>query len=113
MAAFVGGTTAHGWGRVPVNTNLVQEGARSKKASSEVDELFLRAQSIRWLIIDEISTLGAWVTGVFDSNLRRARMRQPYAKREDGSARPFGGLNVRLCGDFFAIASGKSNWILQ
>ena len=68
-----------------------------------IDDLFLRAQSIRWLLIDECSTLGALVLGVFDTNMRRARARQNYAKRKDGTARPFGGVNIRFCGDFLQL----------
>ena len=60
-------------------------------------------QSIRWILIDEISTVGAMLLGVFDTNLRRARSRQVYAKRNDGVARPFGGVNLRLLGDFLQL----------
>ena len=67
------------------------------------NDLFTRAQSIRWLLIDEISTLGPLVLGIFDTNLRRARARQPYAKRNDGMNRPFGGVNFRLCGDWLQL----------
>ena len=68
MAALKGGTTVHGWGKVPVNLNAVQEIA-SSKGKPQIDDLFERAQSIRWLLIDEISTLGPLVLGVFDTNL--------------------------------------------
>ena len=72
MAALIGGTTIHGWGQVPVNMSAMTA-KEQKKGLSDVDALFLRSQSIRWLIIDEISTTAAIVAGVFESNLRRAR----------------------------------------
>ena len=103
MAALIGGTTMHGWGQVPVNATQLYKAAARKKNDLNIDELFLRAQSIRWILVDEISTVGAMLLGVFDTNMRRARSRQLYAKREDGTARPFGGVNLRLCGDFLQL----------
>ena len=35
-----------------------------KKGQQDVDELFERAQSLRWLIIDEIEALAAVVFGI-------------------------------------------------
>ena len=103
MAAVIGGTTIHGWGKVPVNTTQLYQAAARKKNDLNIDDLFLNAQSIRWILIDEISTAGAMLLGVFDTNMRRARSRQTYAKRNDGTARPFGGVNLRLCGDFLQL----------
>ena len=62
-----------------------------------------RAQSIQWLIIDEISTLALMVCGVFDSNLRRARKRHPSCHRPDGTERPFGGVNLTVAGDWWQL----------
>ena len=90
MAALIGGRTVHGWGQIPINATSVLEHAK-KQGLTDVDELFLRSQNQRYLLIDEISSLAALVCGILDSNLGRARSRQPYAKRTDGSRRPFGG----------------------
>ena len=100
MAALFGGTTVHGWGQVPIDPSKAHAFAGKKHGTSAVDELFKRAQSIEWLIIDEISTLAVLVAGVFDGNLRRARKRHEAAKRPDGSERPFGGINVTFAGDW-------------
>ena len=43
------------------------------------------------------------VLGLLESNTRRACKRQPYALRGDGSQRPFGGLNMLLCGDWWQL----------
>ena len=98
MAALIGGRTVHGWGSIPINASAASE--QNKKAgASDVDALFLKALSMRWLLIDEISNLGAMVFGLLDSFLKRACRRQPYAKRKDGSKRPFGGINLIKAGD--------------
>ena len=101
MAELIGGGTVHTWGVIPANKTQ----AAAKHGSKDVDwdQLFENCLSMRWLIIDECSTLGALVCGVFDGNMRRARKRQPYAKRGDGTARPFGGVNMTLAGDFWQL----------
>jgi hypothetical protein len=103
MAALIGGTTMHGWGKVPVNATQLCKAAARKRHDLQIDDLFLRAQSIRWLLIDECSTLAAMVLGVVDTNMRRVWSRQLYAKRDDGTARAFGGVNIRFCGDFLQL----------
>ena len=40
--------------------------------------------------------------------MRRARARQDYAKRNDTTARPFGGVNLRFCGDFLQLPPVKA-----
>ena len=74
-----------------------------KGGQSGVDELFVNSQSMRWLFIDEASGLAVHVAGTLDANLSRALMRQDFAKRADGTARPFGGLNVGLFGDWWQL----------
>ena len=103
MAALFGGTTVHGWGRVPIDTSKAHELVGKQKGVAGPDTLFERAQSIQWLIIDEISTLSVLVCGVFDSNLRRARKRHPNSHRPDGTERPFGGCNMTLAGDWWQL----------
>ena len=56
------------------------------------------------LLIDEIEALSVLIFGILDSNTRRACSRQPYARRSlGGSLRPFGGLNLILCGDWWQL----------
>ena len=71
------------------------------------DTLFERAQNIEWLVIDENSTLGVLVCGVFDNNLRRARKRHRRSRRPDGTERPFGGINMTLAGDWWQLPPVK------
>ena len=103
----------HGWGKVPVNATQLFKAAARKKHDLQIDDLSLRAQSIRWLLIDECSTLAAMVLGVFDTNRRRVRSRQLYAKRDDGTARAFGGVDIRFCGDFLQLPPCTCTRFLQ
>ena len=106
MALLIGGRTVHAWGQVPINATGMQEG-RNKSDKLGVDELFERTQSLRWLIIDEIEALAAVVFGILHGNLCRAMSRSPYAKRADGSLRPFGGVNLSLSGDWWQLPPVK------
>ena len=103
MAALFGGTTVHGWGQVPIDLSKAHELIGRKKGAGGPDTLFERAQSIEWLIIDEISTLACLVCGVFNSNLERARKRHPRSHRPNGEQRPFGGINVTVAGDWWQL----------
>ena len=62
MAALIGGATCHSWGEVPIdteNTNFKDK----KKSKDGHSEMFMKCASMRWLIIDEISTSSLWVGG--------------------------------------------------
>ena len=106
MALLIGGGTVHWFGQVPINATGMQEKA-GKKGEQEVNELYERTQSLRWLLIDEIEALAAVVLGTFHSNLCQAMSRSPYAKRQDGSRRPFGGVNVSMSGDWWQLPPVK------
>ena len=96
----------HWFGQVPINaTGMQQRG--SKKGEQDVDELFERTQSLRWLLIDEIEALAAIVFGILHGNLCKAMSRSPYAKRKDGTQRPFGGVNLSLSGDWWQLPPVK------
>ena len=102
MAILIGGQTVHSWGCVPINATSMQS-RTSKSKGSDIDELFTRCQSLRWLLIDEIEAVAAVVCGILHGNLCRSMSRTPYAKRKDGSQRPFGGLNLSLSGDWWQL----------
>ena len=56
MALLIGGRTVHSWGKIPINAVGMQEKS-GKRREEDVDELFERVQSLRWLLIDEIEAL--------------------------------------------------------
>ena len=100
----------HTWGTIPVNSEHAQQKMQDKSASGDVDVLFLNALGMRWLILDEISTVSPALLGLLDSYLRRACLRHPYAKR-DGHQRPFGGINFVFAGDFWQLGPVKASAI--
>ena len=108
MAALIGGATVHTWASIPINATDAADKVHSKTSGGDVDVLFERCVGMRWLIIDEMSTLSAPLMGLLDSYLRRACARHPHAKRPDGSIRPFGGLNVIFLGDFWQLTPVRS-----
>ena len=109
MAELIGGTTVHTWGVIPISAMA----ASSKHKNPEVDwdQLFENCISMRWLIIDEISCLSIGLLGMLDSFLRdKGCVRHPYAHRDPirrKDPRPFGGLNVILCGDLWQLPPVK------
>ena len=102
MAAIIGGATVHTWGVIPVNLTDAVNKSSSKGKDGDVDELFLNALGIRWIIIDEASTLSPTLLGTLDAYLRRACTRHPYARRGQHH-RPFGGLNIVFSGDLWQL----------
>ena len=54
MAALIGGATLHTWGTVPINAKDAAAKVRSKADKGDVDQLYLNALSMRFLIIDEV-----------------------------------------------------------
>ena len=71
------------------------------------DKLFENALNVRWLIIDECSTLSPYLLSTLESFLRnKACVRHPYCyrnlkRRQD--PRPFGGINIIFSGDLWQL----------
>lgn len=64
---------------------------------------------MRWLIIDEVSQVGAELLSQADTNIRSAvQAAGTYKYRGDGSERPWGGLNVLYVGDFLQLPPTKA-----
>ena len=108
MAALIGGATVHHWGGIPVNASDAAEKISSKGSGGNVDDLYERCLGVRWLLLDEMSTLSPMLLGLLDSYLRRACKRHAYARRPNKEWRPFGGLNVLFCGDLWQLPPVRS-----
>ena len=109
MAELIGGRTINTWGVIPPNKAAA---GRKAQASQDVDwdQLFENALNLRWLVIDECSTLSPSLLSILESFLReKACVRHPYAFRvwRRGGAgkdpRPFGGINVIFAGDLWQL----------
>ena len=57
----------------------------------------------RWLIIEEISMVGAKLFAQIDMKLREVIREIGTQKMANGKTRPFGGLNVLVSGDFWQL----------
>ena len=112
MAALIGGKTVHSWGTIPVNATDAANKLQTKGVDGDVEELYLNALGMRWIIIDETSTLSPSLLGMLDTYLRRACCRHPYA-RAGKRRRPFGGINLVLGGDLWQLPPVRSNAIFS
>ena len=112
MAALIGGATVHTWGTIPVNATDAASKVHTKGDDGDIDELFLNALGVRWLVVDEISSLALSLLGLLDAYLRRACNRHPYA-RHGKRHRPFGGINLVLAGDFWQLPPVRANAIFS
>jgi len=115
MAALIGGNTVHSWAVIPTSKTA----AAAKHANKEVDwdQLFENCISMRWLIIDEVSTLALCTMGTMESFLRtKACTRHPYAYRDTQRGRQrriFGGLNLCFAGDLWQLGPVKDHPIFS
>ena len=58
MAALVGGATVHKWGTIPICSEKAMEKMQGGgKKDATISELFVSCTGMRWLIVDEVSTL--------------------------------------------------------
>ena len=108
MAELIGGGTVHSWAGIPANKMM----AAAKSTSKEVDwdALFENCISMRFIIIDECSTLSPGLLATLDQFLRKACVRHPYAYRgahSSQNARLFGGINIIFCGDLWQLPPVK------
>lgn len=87
-ATHLNGTTIHSWAGIGIN-DVMSQHMLQKMPKSRLDTI----QKTDILIIDEISMLHDFRLDMIDQVLRHAR----------NSERPFGGLQVVLCGDFFQL----------
>ncbi len=89
-AAHMDGTTIHSWTGIGLKDSLTR---KQLTELSKNKELVARIEGARVLIIDEISMLDS----------KRFEAIQMVCQSIRKSARPFGGIQLVLCGDFFQL----------
>ena len=89
MAALINGETIHHWSSIPARDN---EGG---SGTSDNYKLSIKCQVSRFVLIDEVSMVSAELLAALEAVVRKVvRVRCGYKRRQDGSDRPFGGINV-------------------
>jgi ATP-dependent DNA helicase PIF1 len=89
-ATHVSGMTIHSWSGIGILERL---GAEDLDRIASKEHVAKRIQKAKVLIIDEISMLSAGALSMIDAVAREVRH----------DTRPFGGLQIVFCGDFFQL----------
>ena len=96
MAYAMGGLTLHASGDIQIG------GASDTRRldHTDIDVLFTRNQSLRWLLFDETFMIPDELLGTFADHLQDAAADSSrYKRRADGTVRMFGGYNFLMFGD--------------
>ncbi|EED14664.1 conserved hypothetical protein [Talaromyces stipitatus ATCC 10500] len=94
VAAYnINGRTLHSLFRLPI-----ARGRMADLTPENLQAMQANLRNVKWLIIDEKSMIG--LKQLYWVNLR---LQQIFPTPESESARPFGGLNVILAGDFYQL----------
>ena len=82
MAALIGGMAVHHWGAIPVIIQTTLDKLTHTSNDGDIDALFLRVLSCRFLVLDESSTCSLTLLGLLDSFstkiMRTASIRGPW-----------------------------------
>ncbi len=90
-ATHIGGLTIHSWAGIGIKRAMRDEDLKAAAANRRVEKRFRKTEV---LVIDEISMLDADRLGLVDR----------IARLSIGSKKPFGGLQIVFCGDFFQLS---------
>ena len=102
QAALIAGMTLHSFANIQVKTKT----ARAKQASTP--KQFARYQRLRWIVVDESSTVGLEILATLEKRLQQStRDRDTWKLRQGGQQRPFGGRNIILTGDLWQFPLSK------
>ena len=108
QAALIAGMTLHSFANIQVKNKT----SRAKNTSTP--EQFAKYQRLRWLVVDESSTVGLEILATLEKRLQQAtRDRDTWKLRPGGERRPFGGRNIILTGDFWQFPPVKATAIYQ
>ena len=108
QAALIAGMTLHSFANIQVKNKT----SRAKNTSTP--EQFAKYQRLRWLVVDESSTVGLEILATLEKRLQQStRDRDTWKLRPGGERRPFGGRNIILTGDLWQFPPVKATAIYQ
>ena len=98
MAALINGFTVRQWSGIPVHITAGSSRIRDNQTLS------ITCQCLRAIIIEEVSMIYAELLATLEYAISKVvRVNDTYKKRADGSVRPFGGINVVMCADWWLL----------
>ena len=100
------GRTFHGWAGIGLAQHTAERLFQSVRSNRHAKS---RWQYAQLLIIEEISMYGGSLLSKVDYIARRIRA----LKNPVNLTKPFGGIQVILCGDFLQLPPVKDEWIFQ
>ena len=89
------GSTLHYAGDVAVGDKHNER----KLQHTDVDLMYIRNQSLRWMLIDEVFMIPSDLLGLSAQHVADAAADSEYKYRDDTNTQPFGGYNVMMSGD--------------
>lgn len=89
-ATHLNGITLHSWSGIGINDNLTE---KDLKIIAEKKDIYKRVSKTKVLIIDEVSMLHSFRLDFVDKICKLAKQ----------NLRPFGEIQIILCGDFFQL----------
>ena len=76
-------------------------------------EMYNKCASLRWLIVDEVSTASLYVLGIVQKDLHKAKETSDLAEDEDGVTRDWGGVNLGIFGDWLQLPAVAAKSIFR
>ena len=119
MAALINGLTFDSFCVVPFFNKKGDLANTRKDDRRDISHLFVKYQQLRWIFIDECSTLGCAKLATGEANVRNnIRARHTWACRPAGTkgeseARRWGGMNLGYTGDFWQFRPIKDTAIFD
>ena len=108
QAALIQGMTLHAFANIRIKAK--GHGGERERGPDH----FVQYQRLRWLVLDEISTVGLEVLATLEKKVAQAtRTKGTWKNNGKGEARPFGGLNLILTGDLWQFPPVKATAIFQ
>ncbi|CAK9031745.1 unnamed protein product [Durusdinium trenchii] len=108
QAALIHGITLHSFANIRVKSKS------SETSKTGGPEAFVQYQRLRWVILDECSTVGLEVLGTLEKKLSQAtRDKGTWKLAPNGRIRHFGGVNLAVTGDMWQFPPVKAAALFQ
>ena len=108
QAALIHGITLHSFANIRI------KGKNTQSDAARGPEQYVQYQRLRWIIIDECSTVGLEVLATVEKKLTQAtRVKGTWKQNHKGQDRAFGGVNMVITGDMWQFPPVKATAIYQ